>query len=177
MRRAGHGGASAPRAGPAIGPAAGRAPDSRSRRALRVDKLTYATLEATLIEHAAGRAGDNVPVVRMIETPVADVEARAAALRSRLAEVGGLTVSIASTEATIGGGSTPGVTLPSRALAVEVAGRTPDDLAAALRGGVPPVIGRIADERLLLDLRSVDPREDDHLAEAVANAARAQNRA
>ncbi|MDE2904643.1 MAG: hypothetical protein OXQ28_01015, partial [Acidobacteriota bacterium] len=87
-------------------------------------------------------------------------------------DVGGLTVSIASTEATIGGGSTPGVTLPSRALAVEVAGRSPDDLAAALRAGAPPVIGRIAEERLLLDLRSVDPREDDDLAEAVANAAR-----
>ena len=141
-------------------------------RALRVDKLTYAALEATLIEHATGRAAEAVPVVRMIETPVAAIEARAAALRSRLADVAGLTVSIASTEATIGGGSTPGVTLPSRALAVEVAGRSPDDLAAALRAGAPPVIGRIAGERLLLDLRSVDPREDDDLAEAVADAAR-----
>ena len=53
-------------------------------RALRVDKLTYAALEATLIEHATGRAAEAVPVVRMIETPVAAVEARAAALRSRL---------------------------------------------------------------------------------------------
>ena len=141
-------------------------------RALRVDKLTYAALEATLIEHATGRAAEAVPVVRMIETPVAAIEARAAALRSRLADVAGLTVSIASTEATIGGGSTPGVTLPSRALAVEVAGRSPDDLAAALRAGVPPVIGRIAGERLLLDLRPVDPREDDDLAKAVADAAR-----
>ena len=141
-------------------------------RALRVDKLTYAALEATLIEHATGRAAESVPVVRMIETPVAAIEARAAALRSRLADVAGLTVSIAATEATIGGGSTPGVTLPSRALAVEVAGRSPDDLAAALRAGAPPVIGRIADARLLLDLRPVEPREDDDLAEAVANAAR-----
>ena len=146
-------------------------------RALRVDKLTYAALEATLIEHAAGRAGDNVPVVRMIETPVAALEARAAALCSRLADVAGLGVAVAASEATIGGGSTPGVTLPSRTLAVEVAGRSPDDLAAALRAGAPPVIGRIAGERLLLDLRSVDPREDDDLAEAVASAARAQDRA
>ncbi len=141
-------------------------------RALRVDKLTYAALEATLIEHATGRAAEAVPVVRMIETPVAAVEARAAALRSRLADVGGLTLSIAATEATIGGGSTPGVTLPSRALAVEVAGRSPDELAAGLRAGAPPVIGRIADQRLLLDLRSVDPREDDDLAEVIAGAAR-----
>ena len=141
-------------------------------RALRVDKLTYAALEATLIEHATGRAAEAVPVVRMIETPVAAIEARAAALRSRLADVAGLGVAIAETEATIGGGSTPGLTLPSRALAVEVAGRSPDALAAALRAGAPPVIGRIADEHLLLDLRSVDPREDERLAEAVARAAR-----
>ncbi len=141
-------------------------------RALRVDKLTYAALEATLIEHATGRAAEAVPVVRMIETPVAAVEARAAALRSRLADVAGLAVAIAETEATIGGGSTPGVTLPSRALAVEVAGRSPDELAAGLRAGAPPVIGRIADQRLLLDLRSVDPREDERLAEAVAGAVR-----
>ena len=111
-------------------------------------------------------------MVRMIETPVAAIEARADALRSRLADVAGLGVAIAETEATIGGGSTPGVTLPSRALTVEVAGRSPDALAAALRAGAPPVVGRIADERLLLDLRSVDPREDDRLAEAVAGAAR-----
>ena len=141
-------------------------------RALRVDKLTYAALEATLIEHATGRAAEAVPVVRMIETPVAAVEARAAALRSRLADVAGLAVAIAETEATIGGGSTPGVTLPSRALAVEVAGRSPDELAAGLRASAPPVIGRIADQRLLLDLRSVDPREDERLAEAVAGAVR-----
>ena len=49
---------------------------------------------------------------------------------------------------------------------------SPDELAAALRAGAPPVIGRIADQRLLLDLRSVDPREDDDLAEVIAGAAR-----
>ena len=58
-------------------------------RALRVDKLAYAALEATLHEHAAGRAGEAVPVVRMIEEPVARLEARAAALRARLADMGG----------------------------------------------------------------------------------------
>ncbi len=142
-------------------------------RALRVDKLTYAALEATLIEHATGRAREAVPVVRMIETPVARLEARADVLRSRLADVAGLTVSIAATEAKIGGGSTPGVTLPSRALTVEAAGRSAVMLAATLRAGVPPVVGRIAEERLRLDLRTVDPGEDGRLAEAVANAARA----
>ena len=142
-------------------------------RALRVDKLTYAALEATLIEHATGRAGESVPVVRMIETPPERTGARAEALRSRLADVQGLSVSIAATEATIGGGSTPGVTLPSRALAVEAAGRSAAALAALLRTGVPPVLGRIADDRLLLDLRTVDPSDDEHLADAIVTAARA----
>ena len=144
-------------------------------RALRVDKLTYAALEATLIEHATGRAAETVPVERMIETPVVRLEARGAALRSRLADVPGLTVSVVAGEAAIGGGSTPGVTLPSRALVIEAAGRSATALGAALRAGIPPVIGRIAGERLLLDLRTVDPREDDLLAGAIASAARGQD--
>ena len=146
-------------------------------RAVRVDKLTYAALEATLIEHATGRAGEAVPVVRMIEEPVARLAARAETLRARLTAMDGLTVSVTPTEATIGGGSTPGVTLPSRALVVEVADRSAAALAAVLRAGSPPLVGRIADDRLLLDLRTVDPREDDDLVETVANAARARNRA
>ena len=139
-------------------------------RALRVDKLTYAALEATLHDHATGRAAESVPVVHMIEESVARLEARAQALRSRLAGMSGMTVSVTSTEATIGGGSTPGVTLPSRALAVEAGDRSAAALAAALRAGVPPVVGRVSDDRLLLDLRTVDPLEDEELARAVANA-------
>ena len=142
-------------------------------RALRVDKLAYAALEATLIDHATGRAGDTVPVVRMIETPLDDLEARAEALGARLADAQGLTVSIAATEATVGGGSTPGVTLRSRALAVEVPGCSATALAALLRTGIPPVIGRIIDDRLLLDLRTVHATEDDDLADAILRALRA----
>lgn len=139
-------------------------------RAVRVDKLTCAALEATLIEHATGRAGETVPVVRMIETPVEQLATRAAALCERLRETPGLRVSMALTEATIGGGSTPGVTLPSRALVVEADRRSAAELASALRGAVPPVVGRIADDRLLLDLRAVDPEEDNLLAEALRKA-------
>ena len=138
-------------------------------RALRVDKLTYAALEATLLEHAAGRAADTVPVARMIATPVADLEARAEALRARLAALPGLAVWVQATEAAIGGGSTPGVTLPSRAVALELDRKTAADLAAALRDGRPAVVGRVADGRLVLDLRTVDPALDDALADAVAS--------
>ena len=142
-------------------------------RALRVDKLAYAALEATLIDHATGRAGETVPVVRMIVTPLDDLEARAQALGVRLADAQGVTVSITATEATVGGGSTPGVTLRSRALAVEVSGRSATALAALLRTGIPPVIGRIIDDRLLLDLRTVHATEDDDLADAILRASRA----
>ena len=140
-------------------------------RALRVDKLTYAALEATLLEHAAGRAAGTVPVARMITTPVADLEARAEALRARLGALPGSTVSVQATEAAIGGGSTPGVTVPSRAVALEPQDRTAADLAAALRGGRPAVVGRVAEGRVLLDLRTVDPAGDDALAKAVVEAA------
>ena len=139
-------------------------------RALRVDKLTYAALEATLLEHAAGRAPDTVPVARMIATPVADLEARAEALRARLAALPGLAVSVQATEAAIGGGSTPGVTLASRAVALELDGQTAADLAAALRDGRPALVARVAEGRVLLDLRTADPALDDALADAVARA-------
>ena len=141
-------------------------------RALRVDKLTYAALEATLLEHASGRASDTVPVAGMIATTVADLEARADALRARLAALPGTAVSVQATEAAIGGGSTPGVTLESRALALEPDDRPASTLAAALRAGRPAVVGRVADGRLLLDLRTVHPALDTALAKAVAATAK-----
>ena len=136
-------------------------------RALRVDKLAAAALEGTLIEHAAGRADETVPVAQMIALPVAELAARADALRQRLDGVTGLRVAVAATEATIGGGSTPGVTIESRALVVEATGRSADDLAAALRTNDPPVVGRIADGALRLDLRTVPPEQDGVLAAAL----------
>ena len=139
-------------------------------RALRVDKLTYAALEATLIEHAAGRAADTVPVARMITAPVTALEARADALRARLAALPRVAVSVQATEAAIGGGSTPGLTLSSRAVALEPHDRPASALAAALRAGQPAVVGRIADGRVLLDLRTVDPADDGALEDAVARA-------
>ena len=140
-------------------------------RALRVDKLTYAALEATLIENAKGQAALTVPVERMIETPVVRLEARGDAIRVRLAGIQGLKVSVVPSDAAIGGGSTPGVTLRSRALAVEVDGRSASAIAAALRVAIYPVIGRIADEHLLLDLRTVDPEDDYHLIAAIRDVA------
>ena len=163
--------------GPQTGIIVGRrAPLDRIRRhplmrALRVDKLTLAALEATLIEHAAGRADRTVPVARMIATPVEELASRADALCARLSGADGLRLTVAASEAAIGGGSTPGVTVESRALVVAAAGRSPHDLAAALRANQPPVIGRVADDALRLDLRTVLPEQDDALAAALVRSA------
>jgi len=118
-------------------------------RALRVDKTTLAGLEATLLAYLHSRATSEIPVWRMIAATLADLRARA----ERMAAMLGDAAAIVSCESAIGGGSLPGETLPSFAVALTSA--SPDDLARRLRLGTPPVIGRIADGRLLLDMRTV----------------------
>jgi len=132
-------------------------------RAMRPDKATLAGVAATLGLYRAGLATREIPVWRMIATPPDALRARADVLAARVP--GLVTVALA---ATIGGGSLPGETLPSFGLAV--AARSPGRLLAALRAGEPAVLGRIEDRRVLLDLRTVDPRTDDELAVALAHA-------
>jgi L-seryl-tRNA(Ser) seleniumtransferase len=133
-------------------------------RALRVDKLTLAALEATL-------AGPAAPVTQAMTATLASIRARAEAQAGRLAAAG-VDCRVAPTSAAIGGGGGPGVILPSAALSL------PESLApglragAAVRGGdVPAVVGRIDGGRLLLDLRAVAPADDERLAAAVLAAA------
>ena len=133
-------------------------------RALRVDKLTYAALEATLLEHATGRAHLTVPVARMIAAPVESLEARGGRIISQLVASSGLSVTIQAGQSAVGGGTTPGVTIPTRLLHVQLEGYTPDGLEALLRRSTPPVIGRIEHDHVLVDLRTVQPEEDDTLA-------------
>jgi L-seryl-tRNA(Ser) seleniumtransferase len=133
-------------------------------RALRVDKLTYAALVATLVEYAAGRARETVPVVRMLTRTPAEIEARARRLADRLETTGLFHTTIVDGDSTIGGGSAPGLTLPTRLLALAHDGMTANVLEAALRALDPPVIGRIEGGRVSLDLRTVFDDEDDVLA-------------
>jgi L-seryl-tRNA(Ser) seleniumtransferase len=141
-------------------------------RALRVDKATLAGLEATLLAYLQGRATETIPVWRMIAATPAALRTRAehlaAAIRagskSGTAEAGVL-VGVADCKSAIGGGSLPGETLPSYAIAIETA--RPDELARALRRARTPVIGRIAAGRLLLDLRTVLEEQEAALVEAV----------
>ncbi len=136
-------------------------------RALRVDKSTLAALQATLLHYLRGEAEREVPVWRMIATPVETLAGRAEALAAALREQG-VAAAVVPAASTIGGGSLPGETLPTRAVALAVS--APDAFAAALRRGGPPVIGRITDGQLLLDLRTVAPEEDTALADEVVAA-------
>jgi L-seryl-tRNA(Ser) seleniumtransferase len=137
-------------------------------RALRVDKMTYAALTATLDEYAAGRARESVPVVRMLTRTPSEIEARACRLAEQLEATGLYDTTVMDGESTIGGGTTPGLTLPTRLLALTRHGMTANGLAAALRALDPPVIARIEAGRVLLDLRTVFDDEDDTLARVLS---------
>jgi L-seryl-tRNA(Ser) seleniumtransferase len=122
-------------------------------RALRVDKLTLAALEATL-------RGPLPPALEALAAPVAAVRERAGRLARALAGAG-IDATAVDSDAAVGGGGAPGVDLPSAAVSL------PAGLAAALRAHTPPVVGRVEQGRCLLDLRSVPPEADEVLLEAV----------
>ncbi len=126
-------------------------------RALRVDKLTLAALEATL-------RGPRTPVASMLEADVSELATRAAALAGRLVERG-LEATAVSCEATVGGGGAPGLGLPSAAVALPAAAAPALRCPAGPAGD--PVVGRVEHGRCLLDLRSVPADDDDRLARAV----------
>jgi L-seryl-tRNA(Ser) seleniumtransferase len=140
-------------------------------RALRADKLTYAALEATLIEHLAGRAADSVPVIRMATTPVEAIAVRAEILAARLRE-DGWRAEVIDGVSTIGGGSAAGSELPTRLIALSVDGLSADALESGLRALQPPVIARIQDDRVVLDLRTIPPADDIEVANVLSQVAR-----
>jgi L-seryl-tRNA(Ser) seleniumtransferase len=131
-------------------------------RALRVDKLTLAALEATLAEYIAGRAQETVPVQRMLRLTADAIEQRARQLADRLNGKGWRLAFVSGTSA-VGGGSAPGVGLPTVLLALEREGMAAHELESALRSLDPPVIARIESDRVVLDLRTVLEGEDELL--------------
>lgn len=126
-------------------------------RALRCDKLCLAALQETLMHYLRDEAAAQVPVWRMIAAPPDDLNRRARRWRRRLAR-DGVSAEVIDGESTVGGGSLPGETLPTRLLALQVA--DPDGVVAALRTGDPPVLARIEEDRLVLDPRTVMPDEE-----------------
>jgi L-seryl-tRNA(Ser) seleniumtransferase len=137
-------------------------------RALRVDKTTLAGLQATLLAYLEGKASDEIPVWRMIAIPLATLARRARQWQRALKETG-IPMAVVAAESTVGGGSLPGQTLPTQALALEVP--SPDALATRLRhpelGEGPPIVARIEGDQLLLDPRTVLPEQDAMLIEVV----------
>ena len=138
-------------------------------RAMRIDKLSLAALNATLLHYVKGEAESEVPVWRMIGARPDDVRARAERWRRALA---GRECDASVVEATsaIGGGSLPGETLPTWALSVSRAGVGASRLAERLRAADPPVVGRVDHDALLLDPRTVLPDEDDALLAGLVGA-------
>ncbi len=142
-------------------------------RALRVDKMTLAALDATLAAHEAGRAATDVPVLRMIRAPLDEIRSRAEAFLSRLGDAApDLQLTLAEALSAVGGGSAPAVGVPTVAISITHPGIRPDRMAAMLRSGKPPVVARVADDRLLVDLRTVPPEDEPALLEALVACAR-----
>ncbi|MGH9712715.1 MAG: L-seryl-tRNA(Sec) selenium transferase [Candidatus Acidiferrales bacterium] len=142
-------------------------------RALRVDKLTIAALELTLKSYLRG-AFDEIPTLRMIRTSAEELERRAANFSEQLRPSlpPDTKLEVRAGFSVIGGGSTPDQQLPTHLIAVSSQRRTPSQLAERLRrpDRGTPVIARIEDNHLLLDLRTVFPDEESALADALDSA-------
>lgn len=136
-------------------------------RAVRIDKLTLAALEATLRQRLAGKLHD-LPVEHMLRAPLEEVRRRAAFWSVKLADRG-VASSVIDGESAVGGGSLPGHNLPTKLLALS---GSASRLAAALRRGDPPVITRIEKDVCCLDPRTVLTGEDETLIDAVEIAVR-----
>jgi L-seryl-tRNA(Ser) seleniumtransferase len=136
-------------------------------RALRVDKLTYAALEATLVAYVK-RDYEAIPTLRMMGLTKQEIGARAGKLAAGVqSEPARLKIEVVDGESVIGGGAAPSSVLPTRLLALICDGLSADDLAARLRASDPPIVARVEDGRVLLDLRTVFPEQDHEIAMAL----------
>ena len=138
-------------------------------RALRVDKMTYAALEATLLEYARGRARTTVPIAWMLTATAEEIGVRADALAERVADHPLFEVNVVSGVSTVGGGGAPGSALPTMLVQLTARGGSAAKLEARLRGLRPPIVARIENDRVLLDLRTVLPEQHDQLIAALTD--------
>jgi L-seryl-tRNA(Ser) seleniumtransferase len=138
-------------------------------RALRVDKLIYAALEATLLAYVRGDH-DAIPALRMMRLTKGAIGERAAQLATQIHSAK-LTAQIVDGESVIGGGAAPSSVLPTQVLALTCQGLSADELSARLRLSEPPIIARVEEGRVLLDLRTVFAEQDAALAAALSRIA------
>ncbi|MGD0214485.1 MAG: L-seryl-tRNA(Sec) selenium transferase [Terriglobales bacterium] len=136
-------------------------------RALRVDKLTYAALEATLLAYVK-RDHDAVPVLRMMRLSKDEIEHRAGKIISSV-ESAHLKLQLLDGESVIGGGAAPSAVLPTRLIALTHSALSADELNARLRAHTPAVIARVEEGRVLLDVRTVFPEQDANLTTALVS--------
>jgi L-seryl-tRNA(Ser) seleniumtransferase len=169
--------------GPQAGLISGR-PDLVARmranslfRALRVDKLTYAALEATLLAYVR-RDHDAVPVLRMMQLSKEEIARRAEKILSQVQTAATqasrlqplkLKMKLQDGESVIGGGAAPSAVLPTCLIALTHIDLSADELSACLRSFIPPIIGRVEEGRVLLDLRTVFPEQDANLEASLSS--------
>lgn len=140
-------------------------------RALRIDKMTLAALEATLqIYRDEHQAMNRIPTLRMLTLPLTVIQGRAADLKSRLEGLPGgrITVELLDFSSKAGGGSLPLLDLPSRCLGVTVDGRSANAIELWMRSSTPPIIGRIENDRFVMDPRTLQEEEPDIIEKAFA---------
>jgi L-seryl-tRNA(Ser) seleniumtransferase len=138
-------------------------------RALRVDKLTYAALEVTLLAYVKGDH-DAIPALRMMRLSKDEIGQRVEALAERI-KTSKLSLEVTDGESVIGGGAAPSAVLPTRLLTVACEGLSADELSSSLRAADPPIITRVEDGRVLLDLRTVFPQQDEAIVKALIEVA------
>src|SRR5580704_12381465 len=140
-------------------------------RALRVDKMFYAALEATLLAYLR-EDYDSIPTLRMMRASEDELQHRGEQMVRKLRiSSPQIEVEVIESRSVLGGGSAPGATLPSRAVAVRVAAASPDSVLEGLRRWRTPIVARVENDRVLLDLRTVAPEQDEAIVAALESIA------
>jgi L-seryl-tRNA(Ser) seleniumtransferase len=141
-------------------------------RALRVDKMTIAALDSVLAEHERGRP-EGIPVLRMLGAGAAEVAARAGALAEALQRLAPeARLELRPGASAVGGGAAPDVEIDTTLVGLTHPALSAERLAERLRVGTPPVVARVAQDRVWLDLRTVQPHEEAELRDALLSALR-----
>jgi len=136
-------------------------------RALRVDKLTYAALETTLLAYVR-HDHNSVPALQMMQLSPEKIRVRAEGIRDSLQKTKALALEVIAGESVIGGGAAPGAALPTFLLAATCRGMSANELAKSLRDAKPlPIVARVEEGRVLIDLRTVFPEQDSRVSDAL----------
>jgi len=128
-------------------------------RALRSDKVRLAALEATLVEFQQGKSQENIPVLQMLSLTREDLQTRTDAFVQKVSNAN-LSIAIQNSDSAVGGGAGPTADLPTVLIAISHSVKSAQELESAFRNSSPPIISRVADEKVLLDLRTVFPHQE-----------------